>query len=67
MKSKVTETMPVNDGTNWLWDLPQHIKIPYRPKNREKDLEEQGREPEPGYGLDGYPLQNWRRKDAGKG
>lgn len=47
------------EGTNWLRDVPEHIKIYRRAEHaaRVKTLEELERPPEPGYGLDGYPLQ----------
>jgi len=63
------------DGTQWLRDLPEHIKIQRRAENaaRARTKEELEKEPEPGYGLDGYPLQGSagpryvkRRKDNGK-
>lgn len=47
------------DGSQWLRDVPERIKIQRRAENaaREKTKEELERPPEPGYGLDGYPLQ----------
>lgn len=48
--------------TLWLRDLPDHIKIRRRAESygREMTLEELRQAPEPGYGLDGYPLQKGR-------
>lgn len=46
-------------STNWLHDVPEHIKVRQRNERecRKTELKELQREPEPGYGLDGYPLQ----------
>ena len=47
-----------HDVTNWLRDVPEHIKVQRRAENeaRYRTLEEMQRPPEPGMGLDGYPL-----------
>ena len=44
---------------NWLTGIPQHIKIRQQKERdcRRMELEDLGKPPEPGYGLDGYPLQ----------
>ena len=47
------------DGSLWLRDVPERIRIQQRSgrENRKQALEELKRPPEPGMGLDGYPLQ----------
>lgn len=47
------------DGSWWMRDVPERIKIQQRSgrENRKQALEELQRPPEPGMGLDGYPLQ----------
>ena len=48
-----------HDGSWWKGDVPERIRIQQRSgrENRQKMLEELQRPPEPGMGLDGYPLQ----------
>ena len=44
---------------HWLRDVPERIKIQQRAERMKKlqTLEALQAPPEPGYGLDGYPLQ----------
>lgn len=53
---------------NWLTGIPQHIKIRQRQERecRRMELEDLGRPPEPGYGLDGYPLQEGKKYVANR-
>lgn len=50
------------EGVHWLRDVPERIKIQQRAERMKKlqTLEELQAPPEPGYGLDGYPLQGWK-------
>lgn len=53
------------DGSLWLRDVPERIRIQQRSgrENRKQALEELQRPPEPGMGLDGYPLQRVKSEE----
>ncbi len=48
----------------WSRETQNRIRIQQKAQRLGREEEEAAlrAEPEPGYGLDGYPLQNWRKK-----